>query len=86
MAWNPTTDASPSSAKLAAPAPYHRPGLSPWPDRYAWWSAASSRVQYASRPTDSLAMSATTRRSLLAFVGASERTRGALLSSEKIAA
>jgi hypothetical protein len=29
-----------------------------------------------------LAMSATTRRSLPAFVGASERTRGALLSSD----
>ena len=28
-----------------APAPYHRPGLSPWPDRYARWSVASSRVE-----------------------------------------
>ena len=25
-------------------APYHRPGDSPWPDRYASWSVASSRV------------------------------------------
>jgi hypothetical protein len=44
MAWNPATDASPSSARLLAPAPYHRPGLSPWADRYASWSVASSRV------------------------------------------
>ena len=44
MAWNPATDASPSSPRLMAPAPYHRPGDSPWPDRYAWWSVASSRV------------------------------------------
>jgi hypothetical protein len=33
-----------------------------------------------------LATSATTRSVLLAYVGASERTPGALLSSEKIAA
>jgi hypothetical protein len=43
MAWNPATDASPCSPRLRAPAPYHRPGLSPWPDRYCWWSVASSR-------------------------------------------
>jgi hypothetical protein len=30
--------------RLPAPAPYHRPGYSPWPDRYASWSVASSRV------------------------------------------
>jgi hypothetical protein len=30
--------------KGGTPAPYHRPGGSPWPDRYAWWSVASSRV------------------------------------------
>jgi len=40
----PATDASPCSPRLLAPAPYHRPGLSPWPDRYASWSVASSRV------------------------------------------
>jgi hypothetical protein len=44
MAWNPATDASPSSPRLLAPAPYHRPGDSPWPDRYCSWSVASSRV------------------------------------------
>jgi hypothetical protein len=44
MAWNPAGDASPSSPRLVAPAPYHRPGDSPWPDRYASWSVASSRV------------------------------------------
>ena len=32
------------SPRLVAPAPYHRPGDSPWPDRYASWSVASSRV------------------------------------------
>ena len=34
----------PSNPSDADPAPYHRPGLSPWPDRYASWSVASSRV------------------------------------------
>ncbi len=42
--WNPAGDASPSSPKPLAPAPYHRPGDSPWPDRYCSWSVASSRV------------------------------------------
>jgi hypothetical protein len=41
---NPPTDASPSNPNEAAPAPSQRPGDSPWPDRYAWWSVASSRV------------------------------------------
>ena len=44
MAWNPATDASPCSPSEVAPAPYQRPGDSPWPDRYASWSVASSRV------------------------------------------
>jgi hypothetical protein len=48
-------------------------------------NAGTLRVQYASRPTETLAMSATTLLLPPAFVGASERTRGALLSSEKIA-
>jgi hypothetical protein len=42
--WKPAGDASPCSPRLVAPAPYHRPGDSPWPDRYASWSVASSRV------------------------------------------
>ena len=50
--WNGTSTssdwialaASPSSPKPLAPAPYQRPGDSPWPDRYASWSVASSRV------------------------------------------
>ena len=29
-------DASPCSPELVAPAPYHRPGDSPWPDRYCF--------------------------------------------------
>jgi hypothetical protein len=33
----------------SAPAPYRRPGDSPWPERYVSWSVASSRVSYASR-------------------------------------
>jgi hypothetical protein len=44
MRWKPAGDASPCSPKLAAPAPYQRPGLSPSPDRYCSWSVASSRV------------------------------------------
>src|SRR5215213_4004062 len=44
MAWNPAGDASPCRPRLLAPAPYHRPGDSPWPDRYCSWSVASSRV------------------------------------------
>jgi hypothetical protein len=42
--WNPAGDDSPASPRLVAPAPYQRPGLSPWPDRYCSWSVASSRV------------------------------------------
>jgi hypothetical protein len=42
--WKLAGDASPCSPRLLAPAPYQRPGDSPWPDRYAWWSVASSRV------------------------------------------
>ena len=44
MAWNPAGDASPCRPSEVAPAPYHRPGDSPWPDRYASWSVASSRM------------------------------------------
>jgi hypothetical protein len=44
MAWNAAGDASPASPSVAAPAPYQRPGDSPWPDRYCSWSVASSRV------------------------------------------
>jgi hypothetical protein len=44
MAWNPAGDASPSMPRVVVPAPCQRPGDSPWPDRYCWWSVASSRV------------------------------------------
>jgi hypothetical protein len=33
-----------ASPRLVAPAPYHRLGDSPWPDKYCSWSVASSRV------------------------------------------
>ena len=34
----------PAARGWLAPAPYQRPGDSPWPDRYCSWSVASSRV------------------------------------------
>jgi hypothetical protein len=43
--WNPATDASPWRPKVVAAAPCQRPGDSPWPDRYASWSVASSWVE-----------------------------------------
>jgi hypothetical protein len=41
-----TATSCPTSAepRSLAPAPYQRPGDWPCPDRYAWWSVASSRM------------------------------------------
>jgi hypothetical protein len=47
--------------------------------QYAWWSVASSRVEYASRPAESLAMSATTLPLPPRRRWRQQRSRGALL-------
>jgi hypothetical protein len=40
MAWNPANDASPCRPSEMSPAPYHRPGDSPWPEvSFTRWSS-----------------------------------------------
>ena len=76
-------DASPCSPRLLAPAPYHRPGDSPWPDRYCFVVGGQLAGVVLLPPHRQLGdVGHHPAAPLLAFVGASERTRGALLSSE----